>query len=412
MSQYINLVYQYLEKTYVGRVIRDEITRKFWEFYLTDDFEFNPKYFKFTGSWQDSDGRESVISVNLPDSIVRQAGKKVTEKNYQEIKKGVINSIVRQAVISEFQKKEKLDYFPRITRLMTRFPAPSFVPTVVGTSEGQAVTQACPTMRKRSGIAIKRSSSREANLLYFIQMEKINAKNIFQHFFAAPLSVPRALLDFPKLMGRLSEETLPDELAYDDSILADRTSRAEKGLRSLAKITGIKKTTIRLPKYEYFVEKNMGVLYSDCTPHNFMISVPAFDTAFLRKLHPTGHPSYASKRVSALGQDFLKIVDIETMGNFYLDFSLAYNLIYFLIHLPFLNAQPERKTIIDGTTKLASDKSKFQQALIVCFLAHAAEVIEFSKSRDEQALHKNLVMYNTTVAKKILSGVPIHEALI
>ena len=35
MSQYINLVYQYLEKTYVGRVIRDEITRKFWEFYLT-----------------------------------------------------------------------------------------------------------------------------------------------------------------------------------------------------------------------------------------------------------------------------------------------------------------------------------------------------------------------------------------
>ena len=399
MSQYINLVYQYLEKTYVGRVIRDEITRKFWEFYLTDDFEFNPKYFKFTGSWQDSDGRESVISVNLPDSIVRQAGKKVTEKNYQEIKKGVINSIVRQAVISEFQKKEKLDYFPRITRLMTRFPGSvGLLPRFGGVRTSQ--------------VAIKRSSSREANLLYFIQMEKINAKNIFQHFFAAPLSVPRALLDFPKLMGRLSEETLPDELAYDDSILADRTSRAEKGLRSLAKITGIKKTTIRLPKYEYFVEKNMGVLYSDCTPHNFMISVPALDTAFLRKLHPTGHPSYASKRVSALGQDFLKIVDIETMGNFYLDFSLAYNLIYFLIHLPFLNAQPERKTIIDGTTKLASDKSKFQQALIVCFLAHAAEVIEFSKSRDEQALHKNLVMYNTTVAKKILSGVPIHEALI
>ncbi|OGK21471.1 hypothetical protein A3C23_05050 [Candidatus Roizmanbacteria bacterium RIFCSPHIGHO2_02_FULL_37_13b] len=406
MSQYIQTVYRYLETTYRGRVFRDEITKKFWEFYLTDEFEFNPKYFKFTGSWIDNNGRESIISANLPDSVVRQAGKTVDEKTYQTIKDGVINSIKRQAIISEFQKEKRLDFFPEIINILV-----DSIIVAGGAKRGAPSKRATQPFAKSWGALNGAVERQNLQQIFFIQMEKIKAKNVFQFFFENPTFVPPELLSFSTIMSRLMQFQLPNELNYDKSFIIDRLNRASKGLILLNIISGIKKTNIQLPKADLFIEKDTGVLYADCTPHNFLIRInPRPKNVMLNSFQ---HPKEILKQVQDDNkQNTLIIVDLETMGNFYLNFSLAYNLIYFLIHLPYLNAQPERKKIIDEMEKLVTNKEIFHQSLLVCFLAHAGEVIEFSKSRTDQILHKNLVDYNIVVAKKILSGADVSEMLV
>ena len=212
MSQYIQTVYRYLETTYRGRVFRDEITKKFWEFYLTDEFEFNPKYFKFTGSWIDNNGRESIISANLPDSVVRQAGKTVDEKTYQTIKDGVINSIKRQAIISEFQKEKRLDFFPEIINILV-----DSIIVAGGAKRGAPSKRATQPFAKSWGALNGAVERQNLQQIFFIQMEKIKAKNVFQFFFENPTFVPPELLSFSTIMSRLMQFQLPNELNYDKS---------------------------------------------------------------------------------------------------------------------------------------------------------------------------------------------------